>query len=167
MLAANCVWLLFIFGWTFGHMVPFFYLLKVCGLLRVSPQEEEVRENSEPPRVPDMYIFIWTHVTKCAAKNVQLCMIYFVVTMCALPCMLYYMLAMSGTCKVTVARHCLTMHMQPHRELLPCNGSFACCCLQGCCMVQGATRLQCHKLKHAPWLCAAGSGCEQARRGGV
>ena len=41
-LAANCVWLLFIFGWTFGNMVPFFYLLKVCGLLRVSPEEEEV-----------------------------------------------------------------------------------------------------------------------------
>ena len=48
MLAANCVWLLFIFGWTFGHMVPFFYLLKVCGLLRVSPQEEEVREHGPP-----------------------------------------------------------------------------------------------------------------------
>ena len=46
MLAANCVWLLFIFGWTMGNMVPFFYLLKICGLLRVSPQEEEVCENS-------------------------------------------------------------------------------------------------------------------------
>lgn len=58
MLAANCVWLLFIFGWTFGHMVPFFYLLKVCGLLRVSPQEEEVRDGP-----PAGYVHIQTHLT--------------------------------------------------------------------------------------------------------
>lgn len=42
MLAANLVWILVIFGWTFGLMVPFFYILKLCGLLRLSPKEEEV-----------------------------------------------------------------------------------------------------------------------------
>lgn len=42
-LAANLVWILIIFGWTMGMMVPFFYVLKLCGLLRLSPQEEEVR----------------------------------------------------------------------------------------------------------------------------
>jgi hypothetical protein len=42
-LAANCVWLLVIFGWTFGMMAPFFYILKLCGLLRITPEEEEVR----------------------------------------------------------------------------------------------------------------------------
>ncbi|KAK9917402.1 hypothetical protein WJX75_003971 [Coccomyxa subellipsoidea] len=40
-LAANLVWILIIFGWTMGMMVPFFYVLKLCGLLRLSPQEEE------------------------------------------------------------------------------------------------------------------------------
>ena len=42
-LGANVVWCLVIFGWTFAMMVPFFYLLKLCGLLRISPEEEEVR----------------------------------------------------------------------------------------------------------------------------
>ena len=41
-LAANCVWLLVIFGWTFGMMAPFFYILKLCGMLRITPEEEEV-----------------------------------------------------------------------------------------------------------------------------
>ncbi|CAL8463541.1 g3075 [Coccomyxa elongata] len=41
-LAANLVWILVIFGWTFGLMVPFFYILKLCGLLRLSPKEEEL-----------------------------------------------------------------------------------------------------------------------------
>ena len=43
MLGANVIWCLVIFGWTFAMMVPFFYLLKLCGLLRISPEEEEVR----------------------------------------------------------------------------------------------------------------------------
>ena len=42
MLGANVVWCLVIFGWTFAMMAPFFYLLKLCGLLRISPEEEEV-----------------------------------------------------------------------------------------------------------------------------
>ena len=41
-LGANVVWCLVIFGWTFAMMAPFFYLLKLCGLLRISPEEEEV-----------------------------------------------------------------------------------------------------------------------------
>lgn len=42
-LGANVVWVLVIFGWTFAMMVPFFYVLKLCGLLRISVEEEEVR----------------------------------------------------------------------------------------------------------------------------
>ena len=45
-LGANVVWCLVIFGWTFAMMAPFFYLLKLCGLLRISPEEEEVRSLS-------------------------------------------------------------------------------------------------------------------------
>lgn len=41
-LAANVVWILVIFGWTFAMMVPFFYVLKLCGLLRITHEEEEV-----------------------------------------------------------------------------------------------------------------------------
>ena len=42
-LGANVVWVIIIFAWTFAMMVPFFYVLKVCGLLRISIEEEEVR----------------------------------------------------------------------------------------------------------------------------
>lgn len=42
-LAANLIWVLLIAGWTLGMMVPFFYILKLAGLLRLSPQDEEVR----------------------------------------------------------------------------------------------------------------------------
>ena len=42
-LAANTVWILVIFGWTMGMMLPFFYGLKLCGWLRVSAEEELVR----------------------------------------------------------------------------------------------------------------------------
>lgn len=45
-LGANVVWILVIFGWTFAMMAPFFYILKRCGLLRISPKEEEA---STPP----------------------------------------------------------------------------------------------------------------------
>ena len=41
-LGANVVWIIVIFAWTFAMMVPFFYALKLCGLLRISPEEEEV-----------------------------------------------------------------------------------------------------------------------------
>ena len=40
---ANTIWVLTIFGWTACMMVPFFYLLKLMGMLRVSPEEEMVR----------------------------------------------------------------------------------------------------------------------------
>nr|AEJ07736.1 ammonium transporter 1.2 [Asterochloris sp. Armaleo 7/29/2003] len=39
-LGANTVWILVIFGWTMGMMLPFFYGLKLCGWLRVSAEEE-------------------------------------------------------------------------------------------------------------------------------
>ena len=42
-LGANTVWILVIFGWTMGMMLPFFYGLKLCGWLRVSAEEELVR----------------------------------------------------------------------------------------------------------------------------
>ena len=42
-LAANIVWVLVLFGWTMAMMLPFFYLLKLLGMLRISPEEEEVR----------------------------------------------------------------------------------------------------------------------------
>ena len=42
MLGANVVWCLVIFGWTFAMMAPFFYVLKLCGFLRISAEEEEV-----------------------------------------------------------------------------------------------------------------------------
>ena len=42
MLGANVVWCLVIFGWTFAMMAPFFYVLKLCGFLRISADEEEV-----------------------------------------------------------------------------------------------------------------------------
>ncbi len=48
-LGANVIWVLVIFGWTFAMMVPFFYVLKLCGLLRISPEEEEVRPIPDPP----------------------------------------------------------------------------------------------------------------------
>ena len=41
-LGANTVWILVIFGWTMGMMLPFFYGLKLCGWLRVSAEEELV-----------------------------------------------------------------------------------------------------------------------------
>jgi Ammonium Transporter Family len=41
-LGANTIWILTIIGWTMGMMLPFFYLLKFLGLLRVSPEEEMV-----------------------------------------------------------------------------------------------------------------------------
>ncbi|CAK0739452.1 hypothetical protein CVIRNUC_001167 [Coccomyxa viridis] len=41
-LGANVIWCLVIFGWTFAMMAPFFYVLKLCGLLRISPEEEEL-----------------------------------------------------------------------------------------------------------------------------
>ena len=47
-LGANVIWVLVIFGWTFAMMVPFFYVLKLCGLLRISPEEEEVCPTSTP-----------------------------------------------------------------------------------------------------------------------
>ena len=34
------LWILIIFGWNFAMMVPFFYVLKLCSLLRISPEEE-------------------------------------------------------------------------------------------------------------------------------
>lgn len=37
------VWILIISGWSFAMMVPFLYVLKLCGLLLISPEEEEVR----------------------------------------------------------------------------------------------------------------------------
>lgn len=52
-LAANLVWILVIFGWTFGLMVPFFYILKLCGLLRLSAKEEEVCASPMP--LPSTY----------------------------------------------------------------------------------------------------------------
>ena len=39
---ANTIWVLTIFGWTACMMVPFFYLLKLMGMLRVTPEEEMV-----------------------------------------------------------------------------------------------------------------------------
>lgn len=48
-LGANVVWVLVIAGWTLGMMIPFFYLLKICGLLRITPHEEEVRPFWIPP----------------------------------------------------------------------------------------------------------------------
>ena len=49
-LGANVVWVLIIFGWTFAMMVPFFYVLKLCGLLRISVEEEEVCPMVSPSR---------------------------------------------------------------------------------------------------------------------
>lgn len=48
-LGANVVWVLVIAGWTLSMMIPFFYLLKICGLLRITPHEEEVRPFWIPP----------------------------------------------------------------------------------------------------------------------
>ncbi|KAK9810023.1 hypothetical protein WJX72_003542 [[Myrmecia] bisecta] len=39
-LGANVIWILVIAGWTLAMMVPFFKLLDVLGLLRVSPQDQ-------------------------------------------------------------------------------------------------------------------------------
>ena len=41
MLAAALVFILCTAGWTLAHMVPFFHVMRVAGLLRVG--EEEVR----------------------------------------------------------------------------------------------------------------------------
>ncbi len=48
-LGANVIWVLVIFGWTFAMMVPFFYVLKLCGLLRINAEEEEVRLDLDLP----------------------------------------------------------------------------------------------------------------------
>lgn len=37
---ANIVWILVIFGWTTAMMLPFFWGLRLTGMLRVSPEEE-------------------------------------------------------------------------------------------------------------------------------
>lgn len=40
LLVAAIVGIIVIFSWVMGHMVPFFFLMKALGLLRVSPEEE-------------------------------------------------------------------------------------------------------------------------------
>lgn len=40
LLVAALVGIVVIFGWVMGHMVPFFFLMKALGLLRVSPEDE-------------------------------------------------------------------------------------------------------------------------------
>lgn len=45
---ANTIWVLTIFGWTACMMVPFFYLLKLMGQLRVSPEDEAVSRSLVP-----------------------------------------------------------------------------------------------------------------------
>lgn len=42
MLGAQIVGILFIFGWTMATMIPFFYMLKILGWLRIDRLEEEV-----------------------------------------------------------------------------------------------------------------------------
>ena len=39
-MGANIVWILVIFGWTTAMMLPFFFALRLMGMLRVSPEEE-------------------------------------------------------------------------------------------------------------------------------
>lgn len=41
-LGANTIWILLIFAWTMGMMLPFFWTLKKFGMLRISPEEEMV-----------------------------------------------------------------------------------------------------------------------------
>lgn len=41
-LGANTIWILLIFGWTMGMMLPFFWGLKKLGMLRISPEEEMI-----------------------------------------------------------------------------------------------------------------------------
>ena len=41
-LGANTVWIIVIFAWTMGMMLPFFWILNKFNLLRISPEEEMV-----------------------------------------------------------------------------------------------------------------------------